>query len=614
MANICNYEIQVKGSRKAGLFVYASMPSLDCKELVSMEEEEGQVLLCFTGDCKWSVDYGTVDRMDSMDVESLSEEEIEAKGENCWDISLRAKSAALRCEILAHSWSSDSGYDRVEHYINGKLLAKRMLPYDSEGPQMQNTASSKSGSCGDAVTWVLDDTGKMTISGAGRMADYENGEAPWYICRRALRTVVIQNGITSIGYAAFWKCESLVSVVIPESVTEIGDSAFLGCVFLRRVSMSNHLTSIGSYAFYGCSSLSNMAIPEGATTIGGNAFSCCSGLKTISLPETLTEISHHTLSECSSLTDVALPGNLTAIGDCVFSGCSSLKDVVLPQSLKRIGFDAFRDCSSLTGIILPDGLISLGPSAFSGCVMLRSISIPESLSSMGTDVFAGCRNLKVRLPSDYLQTKDALNASLASIELEANAEDIAYVLLYQKPKSWQKWVERVSSSDPTAVLRHALILLRQNKLVKPAVADRVGSFILAYRSTLPEDEIRQVLDYFSAVSSEVLHRVQESLKASFPEPDVHPTGERADHSSQLQNCSGLTFVITGGVSRFKNRAEFTKYVISQGGKVSGSVSARTSFLINNDAASPSTKNRQAKELGIPILTEEEFIARFGFGE
>ena len=79
-------------------------------------------------------------------------------------------------------------------------------------------------------------------------------------------------------------------------------------------------------------------------------------------------------------------------------------------------------------------------------------------------------------------------------------------------------------------------------------------------------------------------------------------------------CAGLTFVITGDVHRFRNRDAFKAYVEANGGKVAGSVSKKTAFLVNNDAASTSSKNVRARELGIPILTEEEFIARFGFGE
>ena len=78
-------------------------------------------------------------------------------------------------------------------------------------------------------------------------------------------------------------------------------------------------------------------------------------------------------------------------------------------------------------------------------------------------------------------------------------------------------------------------------------------------------------------------------------------------------CAGLTFVVTGDVHRFANRDALKAYVAAQGGKVVGSVSAKTSFLINNDLASTSGKNKKAQALGVPILSEDAFVARFGGG-
>ena len=75
-------------------------------------------------------------------------------------------------------------------------------------------------------------------------------------------------------------------------------------------------------------------------------------------------------------------------------------------------------------------------------------------------------------------------------------------------------------------------------------------------------------------------------------------------------CEGLTFVITGDVHHYKNRNELKAYIESQGGKVTGSVSKSTTFLINNDAESQSTKNKKAHQLGIAIITEEQFIEQF----
>lgn len=75
-------------------------------------------------------------------------------------------------------------------------------------------------------------------------------------------------------------------------------------------------------------------------------------------------------------------------------------------------------------------------------------------------------------------------------------------------------------------------------------------------------------------------------------------------------CVGMAFVITGDVHHYKNRDEFKAYVESQGGKVAGSVSGKTSYLVNNDVESNSSKNRKAKDLGIPIISEDEFVAQF----
>ncbi len=83
---------------------------------------------------------------------------------------------------------------------------------------------------------------------------------------------------------------------------------------------------------------------------------------------------------------------------------------------------------------------------------------------------------------------------------------------------------------------------------------------------------------------------------------------KPEESAQAQSLTGRTFVITGNVEQFANRSELKTYIEERGGRVTGSVTAKTDFLINNDAASSSTKNKKAKELGIPILTEDAFLA------
>lgn len=101
---------------------------------------------------------------------------------------------------------------------------------------------------------------------------------------------------------------------------------------------------------------------------------------------------------------------------------------------------------------------------------------------------------------------------------------------------------------------------------------------------------------------------QSSLKALLKEVTIEKVDLSADTGGK---CAGLTFVITGEVHHYKNRDEFKAYVEAAGGKVTGSVTSRTNYLVNNDVESTSSKNRKAKQLGIPIISEDQFVERFG---
>ena len=89
------------------------------------------------------------------------------------------------------------------------------------------------------------------------------------------------------------------------------------------------------------------------------------------------------------------------------------------------------------------------------------------------------------------------------------------------------------------------------------------------------------------------------------------TLETVQTESNAQDLSGLVFVITGSLDHFENRSALKETIENAGGKVTGSVTKKTSYLINNDIASTSSKNKKAKELGVPIITEEQAMEQFG---
>ena len=110
--------------------------------------------------------------------------------------------------------------------------------------------------------------------------------------------------------------------------------------------------------------------------------------------------------------------------------------------------------------------------------------------------------------------------------------------------------------------------------------------------------------------------IAKSVEDYFKDPEKHQEVETLLKEVRIEKeildedqmiFSGKTFVITGSVHHFANRNEVKALIESKGGKVAGSVSSKTHYLINNDAESASSKNKKAKELGVPIITEEEFL-------
>jgi hypothetical protein len=128
---------------------------------------------------------------------------------------------------------------------------------------------------------------------------------------KALTSVSIPYGVTSIGQSAFEQCSSLASVSIPNSVTSIGESAFEQCSSLASVSIPHSVTSIGSWAFSG-TALTSVIIPNGVTSIGGGAFSYCYNLTSVTIPNSVTSIGGSAFYGCLGLGSVFLSPNLSS--------------------------------------------------------------------------------------------------------------------------------------------------------------------------------------------------------------------------------------------------------------------------------------------------------------
>ena len=264
-------------------------------------------------------------------------------------------------------------------------------------------SSVESGTCGENVNWRLTGDGTLTISGTGAMADYTySSSAPWRSFRSQVKSVIMENGVTSIGADAFHGCTSLTSVTIPNGVTSIREYAFYNCTSLTNVTIPNSVTSIGMYAFYGCSALTSVTIPNGVTSIGDGAF-----------------------FDCTSLTNMTIPNSVTSIGSCAFYDCSSLTTLTIPNSVTSIESSAFKNCTSLTSVKLPSALQWINPEMFSNCVRLTSVTIPKSVTSIGEKAFYYC---------DFLTDVHygGSKADWAKITIKNGNEDLQNATLHTK--------------------------------------------------------------------------------------------------------------------------------------------------------------------------------------
>lgn len=272
-----------------------------------------------------------------------------------------------------------------------------------------------SGTCGENVTWVLDNKGTMTISGNGPMricdsmlwrsvkgrivcVEIEHGvdsipEEAFSECTE-LRSVKLPESLSQIGRDAFSKCTSLTNIHLPESLESISRSVFEGCTALRSVVIPGKVTVIESCAFAQCAQLKDIMIPETVTSIGGGAFTECINLSNVAIPESVQQLGSAFVG-CSNLTNITLPSGIECIRRGTFSGCSNLKRVDLPDSLVTIESSAFAGCTSLEEINLPCNVFEIGDSAFSDCSGLQKIVVPENVKIVGEYAFSGCANVVV---------------------------------------------------------------------------------------------------------------------------------------------------------------------------------------------------------------------------
>lgn len=335
---------------------------------------------------------------------------------------------------------------------------------------MADTKATLSGDCGRKVNvnadstnlqWSLDlSTHTLTITGSGRMKDYDNDtKAPWYSQRNEIHTVNFPDGMTTVGNYAmyqhsnlatinwgdslqeihqygFYQCSALKELVIPESVITIAYSAFYGNTGLQTITIGDNVKTIEDRAFESCNNFKEIDFGNSPASIWYRAFYYSSELTSIKAKR-IKSIGEDAFYGCSKLVNLQLGDSLQSISNYAFSGCNALRAIHLPATLKSFSPLSFRYCHSLDTItvdsanttydsrnncnaviytasnkvvfgcaqtILPEGVESIGSYAFFDCKRLQSIAFPNGLQLIESNAFESCASLdSIVLPKCLLR-------------------------------------------------------------------------------------------------------------------------------------------------------------------------------------------------------------------
>ena len=286
----------------------------------------------------------------------------------------------------------------------------------------------------ESITWSVHN-GVLTISGTGDMPSYAENAAPWNNSFHQYNSVIIDEGITSVGDYAFHLRSSVYHVYLPTTLKSVGKYAFSGCC-ITELSFPYGTQSVGDNAFAGCPFLSLVSIPSTLVSLSDSAFMGCTDLSAIyvdlanpvykghdgvlyskdmtkllkypsahpatdfTLPKTVLSLSPYTFANCSTLSSVTLHDDITQLAPGSFAWCDHLKSIHFPEALTSIGDYAFYYCTALEELSLPSTLTHIGNYAFGGCDNVSSILFPGS-PAQWQEIAIGHNYILTVLPIQY---------------------------------------------------------------------------------------------------------------------------------------------------------------------------------------------------------------------
>ena len=314
------------------------------------------------------------------------------------------------------------------------------------------------------IKWEFDEsTGTLTVTGSGDMSNYSYPDdsgiqnlPPWSAYLSEIKTIILPDGLWSIGRDAFRNCTKLESITIPDSVREIRMHAFKDCTSLKTIDFGSGVEQIGHRAFDGCTALKSITLPGSGETVENEAFRNCTAMTSATLEPGVKSINANVFRNCKKLTSIKIGDGIEHIGESAFRntgwwdaqpngvlyidhcligykesypqnvvirdgtkmiadyalwGCTNMTSVTIPDSVEYIGKAAFGTCRGLTSLTIPYGVKSIGQGAFGRVENVKTIVIPDSVTFMGVAAFQSCTALESFTLPNHLERIEQMTFS-----------------------------------------------------------------------------------------------------------------------------------------------------------------------------------------------------------
>ena len=472
------------------------------------------------------------------------------------------------------------------------------------------------------------------------------------------KEVIVPEGVTKIDDEAFLG-KKIKSVVLPDSLTDIGLCAFEYCEKLESIHLPKNLDCIGYAAFEGCTSLTSIVIPDSVTTLVNKCFCFCENLQTVVLPANLDYLGEDSFACCPQLKsfDMSEKAKKYQVIDGVLFTKNGKKLVLypegkenshyfVPEKTEQIRAVSFKRTVNLKYVSFPSGLKSIGPKAFKESSLQYAV-IPQNIIELSKDAF--------NKMEEYYETGDDIAAAFKVYNVP-----IPYIAVYasgfcellKRPIYLGGPLDDLPAKTKNAAV-NGFIYAIQNEITeieqfRASYSDHIKRNIKTYLKKAENDEVlllymleeqlpdkKQVQSLIKAISSkdrpdltaELLDYLGDQIGYDMDEFDslsddntnmkrMLQMAERREKIQNQKGIAGIVFVQSGEMDRFGHSNEYTgakdmsdlkRYIEDLGGFLRNTVSSKTDYIICNYPNSQSVKMKKARELEIPVISEDEFL-------